>query len=596
MPQALAGLRVVELGKGPVTGIAGTILADFGAEVVRVESPRPDPLQELPAHPVWQRGKHQLKLDLSQRLDELHSLLDVADVFLTNLRPVTLKRRQLDYDCLHSRHPHLVYCHITGFGSRGPLANVPGYEQAVAAYSGRMLMYQGLVDRAGPVVAALQVGVHAVAQSAVAGILAAVYQQAAWHQGQDGAHSTQAISGQAISGQAVSGQAVSAQAGPGGRLVETSLLQGMLPYEIGAMIGLQFPDSFTELMPFMEPSAEPPLPSLYYHPAQAGDGRWMQMGNLLPHLFDNFLIATDLADVLADPEYNQVHNFRPGVPERLGIDYAAASAVNPGLVYLQVNGYGPDGPGAKRPSTHPVPGAALGGALYQLGEKLPDKLQDIDGLRRWTSRMMRANDLNPDPNTGLVVATAALLGLSARQRTGRGQQILVDMLGANTWANADDFVAWPGKPARALPDDNLLGFSPTQRLYECGDGNWVYLALGSDQEQTRFCKVMADEGFDLPDLQAASLAAMFRCRDAEAWQSLLVPAEIACLCASRHSPARFWLADEQVRAMGLTQPAQHPVLGQYLRPGSLVHFDGQSHSLDGPPQPDQHREEVLEIL
>ncbi len=71
-----------------------------------------------------------------------------------------------------------------------------------------------------------------------------------------------------------------------------------------------------------------------------------------------------------------------------------------------------------RPSTHPIPGAAMGGVLYQMGERVPEDLQDMAGLRLWTRRLMRANEVNPDPNTALVIATSAMLGLVARHRTG----------------------------------------------------------------------------------------------------------------------------------------------------------------------------------
>ena len=156
-----------------------------------------------------------------------------------------------------------------------------------------------------------------------------------------------------------------------------------------------------------------------------------------------------------------VHNFRPGVPERLGIAYEDITAINPEVVYVQANGYGPDGPGARRPSTHPIPGAAMGGVVYQMAGRLPQELQDIDGLKLWTRRLMRANELNPDPNTSVVVATSVMLGLMARARTGQGQRIMLDMLGANAYANSDDFLRYPGKPPRALPDEGCHGFSPT---------------------------------------------------------------------------------------------------------------------------------------
>jgi crotonobetainyl-CoA:carnitine CoA-transferase CaiB-like acyl-CoA transferase len=764
MSETLKGLRVVELGSGPVTGIAGMVLADFGAEVLRIERPDGDPLSTLPAAPMWARGKRSLVLDLTDpaNLEELHSLFAGADVLLCNWRMSSLKRKKLDFVSLHERHPHLICCHISGFGNRGPLADLPGYEHVVAAYAGRMLMFQGIVDRQGPVMSAVQVGVHAASQSAAAGILAAVLQRG--EQGQ-------------------------------GRLVETSLLQGMLPYEMGSMIGRQFPQQFG---PLMQIGAEPPLPSLYYHPAQTGDGQWMQMGNLLPHLFDNFLIATDLLDVLGDPAFDGtqmllrpedkqeafrermlkrmqdrpaphwmndfvadggivattyqttqqalsdpdivanghvleqrdgsvqigplarltktpaapgekavpgetliadwrntprpppiktsspksnehelplkgvrvvelatiiaaplgaafladmgadvikveqiggdpfrsmlagvgaarvnagkrsisvnlktdegrqavldvlstadviIHNYRPGVPERLGIDYEQVCKFNPDVVYLQSNGYGPDGPGALRPSTHPIPGAAMGGVMYQMAEHLPQVLQNFEDHRLWCSRLMRANELNPDPNTALVVATSALLGLSARQRTGQGQQIFVDMFGANAYANADDFLSYPGKPPRPMPDELLHGLSPTYRLYCCKDDHWVFLALTSAKEKTAFISALKTADIDGPaNLEPESLTTLFATRNADEWQSALTTSGVACVRADRMSPGEFWLEDEQVQLMGFTEEAIHPTLGAYKRHGSLVQFDRQVSGLNGPPLAGEHNQAVL---
>ena len=137
-----------------------------------------------------------------------------------------------------------------------------------------------------------------------------------------------------------------------------------------------------------------------------------------------------------------IHNFRPGVPERLGIGYEDIAVLNPGIIYLQCNGYGPDGPGAQRPSTHPIPGAAMGGVLFQLAERVPEELQNIENLTLWTRRLMHSNEVNPDPNTAVVVATSVMLGLVARQRTGQGQQILIYMFGANAYANHDDLYAF----------------------------------------------------------------------------------------------------------------------------------------------------------
>ena len=271
MSEVLKGVRVVDLTRGPAGGLATMIMADFGAEVLVIDEPARHGTDQLASTPMWRRGKRNLTLDTkdAKQREVLEKLLAGADVCLFNWRSQALEAQALDFDSVHARHPHLIYCHISGFGSYGPKANYPGYEHLAAAASGRMQGFAGICDRAGPVYSALQVGTHATAQSALSGILAALF-----------ARGTTGV----------------------GQLVETSMLQGMLPYEQGAMIGRQFPERFGAMYPEVPPN-EPPMPTLHYHPAQAGDGRWLQFGNLLPHLFDNFLMVTDLIDIIADPDF-----------------------------------------------------------------------------------------------------------------------------------------------------------------------------------------------------------------------------------------------------------------------------------------------------
>ncbi|NOX52446.1 MAG: CoA transferase, partial [Gammaproteobacteria bacterium] len=163
MSTALQGTRVVDLTSGPAGGIATMILADFGAEVITIERPGADELATLAASPMWQRGKHLLSLDLNTNADynTFDELCAAADILVCSWRQQALVRKKLNFEALHPRHPHLIYCHLTGFGSRGPLANLPGYEHLLAAYTGRMLSFMGIVDRPGPVFSSLQVGVHA---------------------------------------------------------------------------------------------------------------------------------------------------------------------------------------------------------------------------------------------------------------------------------------------------------------------------------------------------------------------------------------------------------------------------------------------------
>ncbi|MBA02892.1 MAG: hypothetical protein CMQ36_02525, partial [Gammaproteobacteria bacterium] len=308
--------------------------------------------------------------------------------------------------------------------------------------------------------------------------------------------------------------------------------------------------------------------------------------------------------LLADADV-LIHNYRPGVPERLGIGYEHVASVNPNIVYLQSNGYGPDGPGAHRPSTHPVPGAAMGGVMYQMREELPSKIQDFDGLCLWTRRLMRANEVNPDPNTAVVVATSAMLGLVARQRTGMGQQILVDMFGANAYANHDDFLSYPGKSSRAMPDHMMHGLSPCYRLYATSENQWVFLALISEREREKFHTILSDVGIQVPTVEMLeendsvleqALELMFKQQDADSWESLLAPKGIGCVRADRTTPSDYWLHDPQAVALNAAVPIDHPHWGEYKRHGAMVNFDGEYRPLKAPPMAGQHNKELLVSL
>ena len=142
MSGPLTGIRVVELGVWVAGPSAGGVLADWGADVVKIEPPDGDPFRglylsvsgvALPANPPFEldnRGKRSIVLDL--RKDEARAiayrLLDAADVFVTNVRPAGLARIGLDYETLAARNPRLVYGRVTGYGDDGPDADRPSYD------------------------------------------------------------------------------------------------------------------------------------------------------------------------------------------------------------------------------------------------------------------------------------------------------------------------------------------------------------------------------------------------------------------------------------------------------------------------------------
>ncbi len=752
---------MLDLSSGPVGGIATMVLSDFGAEVVKLERPGGDPLRSLAAAPMWLRGKRSLEADLTSpngraRLLELSR---AADVLVTTFRPSTIERLGADYQTLAAENPGLIYCSITGFGPRGPYAEYPAYEGIVAAKSGRMQGFTGQRKREGPGFAAVPVGGHAASQGALHGIVAALIERERCGLGQ---------------------------------IVETSLLQGMLPFDLLQLLLTQLherqPDIYPQIM-----VVGGGMPTLNYHPVMTADGRWIQLGNLLEHLFYAFMDAAGLTELFAEEQWQGgqaewteealeamrdrilermqersaeewmaifrdsgnvaaeiftptheavanrdmqangdvltiddpklgpvrqlgpiahlratpaeigrpapalgeangfrwparnaaaanggrpagrplegitilefatiiatpigvsmladlgarvikvepiggdpfrgmgagpltgmlaaktnaakesicidlksdrgqaiaadligganaiVHNYRPGVPDRLGIGWEAASAIRPDIVWVSANGYGPDAPGARRPSAHPIPGAAVGGALYQAGAAMPPAAcESLEEIREASRQLMRANEANPDPNTGLLVASAALLGLYVQQRFGLGQQIFVNMLAANAYANADDFIDYAGKPPRRAVDPELFGVSALYRLYRAAEG-WVFLAAPRDEEWLRFCAQAAPELAQDPRFASAAgrstheaalidaLTQLFATRSAAEWEARLAPHRIGCVAADAASAGQFFARDPQVLENDFAPVAPHQRFGALRRWGPLTRCAG----------------------
>ena len=142
------GVRVVEIGVWVAGPAAGGILADWGADVVKIEPPTGDPARtfqrmlggDMPNNPIFEldnRSKQSIVLDLRTQAgrDIALELIDGADVFLSNIRPNALDRIGLGYDALAARNPRLIYAIVTGYGLEGPDANRAAYD--IAAFWAR---------------------------------------------------------------------------------------------------------------------------------------------------------------------------------------------------------------------------------------------------------------------------------------------------------------------------------------------------------------------------------------------------------------------------------------------------------------------------
>jgi crotonobetainyl-CoA:carnitine CoA-transferase CaiB-like acyl-CoA transferase len=140
----LKGVKIVEQGTfitGPCTGI---MLADLGADVIKVESPDGDPYRAYqgsnysPHFQAYNRNKRSLALDLKQPGDRMvfDTLIREADVFIQNFRPGTADRLGAGAKRLQELNPQLVYCSISGFGADGPYVDRPSYDSVAQALSG----------------------------------------------------------------------------------------------------------------------------------------------------------------------------------------------------------------------------------------------------------------------------------------------------------------------------------------------------------------------------------------------------------------------------------------------------------------------------
>lgn len=139
----LSGLRVVELSTFVAAPACTKLLADWGAEVIKVETEKGDPFrrfgvtfgvpaseEENPLNDMLNGGKRCISLDIKkpEGMRLLHRLLETADIFVTNNRDKALVKIGLDYQSLKEKYPKLIYAHLTGFGDVGPKKDAPGFD------------------------------------------------------------------------------------------------------------------------------------------------------------------------------------------------------------------------------------------------------------------------------------------------------------------------------------------------------------------------------------------------------------------------------------------------------------------------------------
>ncbi len=138
----LDGIRVVDLTSYIAGSYAAMMLADLGADVVKIEALTGDPFRELPGFLGWNRGKRSLAVDLKSADGRgvVERLVARGDVVMENMRPGVADRLGVGYERLRALNPRVIYASITAFGSTGPYADRPGFDPLLQSLSGAMAL------------------------------------------------------------------------------------------------------------------------------------------------------------------------------------------------------------------------------------------------------------------------------------------------------------------------------------------------------------------------------------------------------------------------------------------------------------------------
>lgn len=275
-----------------------------------------------------------------------------------------------------------------------------------------------------------------------------------------------------------------------------------------------------------------------------------------------------------------LHNFRPGVVERLGIGYDTLSALNPRLIYVYGGAFGSAGPWARRPGFHSSPNAIAGAGIIEAGAGNPP-----------------INRTYADPAGALACGTATMLALAARERTGRGQYVETTMLASMAYVVSRWSIQYPGKSAPGpLPDPGQHGFHALHRLYETADG-WIFVLVPDADVRSFF------EGIGHPELAddvrfttstaraehdddlVALLREIFLSAGADEWVDRLAnQRRLPVVRADGIRHGRFMLDHEHSRANGLSIPATLPDGREFWRSAGTVDFSDAERVL-GSPEP-----------
>lgn len=255
-----------------------------------------------------------------------------------------------------------------------------------------------------------------------------------------------------------------------------------------------------------------------------------------------------------------LHNFRPDVPERLGIDAETLLGINPRLLHVYGGCFGASGPWASRPGFHSSPNAITGSGVLEAGAGNPPQ-----------------NRTYADPASALGTAAAIAIGLHARDLTGRGQALETTMLASMAMTTVDWSVRYDGQPDMPTVDAGQHGFHALHRLYRTADG-WLYLEAADDRSFAQLADTLGDTALVTDERFASEqtrtehdealtelLTVALRSATADDWEQRLHAAGVPAVRADGIDHQHFMLHHPQMVANGLARDDDIPGVGVVRR-------------------------------
>ncbi|MFQ5711281.1 MAG: CaiB/BaiF CoA transferase family protein [Candidatus Geothermarchaeales archaeon] len=283
-----------------------------------------------------------------------------------------------------------------------------------------------------------------------------------------------------------------------------------------------------------------------------------------------------------------LEGFRPGVVERLGVDYKTIKEINPRIIYCSLTGFGQDGP-YRDLAAHDINYIGLAGILDLTGR--PGEPPVIPGVQI------------ADLSGGMFAAIAILSALMARNKTGEGRYIDVAMFdGVVSWLtfHAGNYLAEGAPPVRG--GTMLSGGAPFYNVYETRDGRYITVGAIENRFWENLCKALGREDL-IQDQHSegerceevfSALREIFRGKSRDEWFEALKGSDV-CL-APVHDLAEVF-SDAHVLHRGMVVDMDHPKLGRVRQLGFPLKFSGVEWKIGRPPPEfGQHTEEILEKL